>query len=339
MSRIVGIDLGTTNSLVAYVDGGVPKVIPDAEGRVLLPSIVAFTPDGVIVGEAARRQLARNPARTIYSVKRLMGKGYDDVKDELRHLPFEVLPSAGVVRIRVGDREVTPPEVSAHVLRALKSRAEAFLGEPAEKAVITVPAYFNDAQRQATKDAGRIAGLDVLRIVNEPTAASLAYGMERLAEGIIAVYDLGGGTFDISILRVKDGIFEVLATNGNTHLGGDDFDRTLVEWLLEDVEAAHGADLSKDPEAMQELRLGAEAAKCRLSFEERTSLTIPFETFTYRREITRADVEARIGPLVDATLGPCRMALKDAGLTADQVDEVVLVGGSTRLPLVRRRRV
>ena len=337
MSRIVGIDLGTTNSLVAYVDGGVPKVIPDAEGRVLLPSIVAFTGDGVIVGEAARRQLARNPARTIYSVKRLMGKGYDDVKDELRHLPFEVLPSAGVVRIRVGDREVTPPEVSAHVLRALKSRAEAFLGEPAEKAVITVPAYFNDAQRQATKDAGRIAGLDVLRIVNEPTAASLAYGLERLTEGIIAVYDLGGGTFDISILRVKDGIFEVLATNGNTHLGGDDFDRALVEWLLEDVEAGHGSDLSKDAEAVQELRLGAEAAKCRLSFEERTWLTIPFDGFTYRREITRDDVERRIGPLVDATRGPCRMALKDAGLTADQVDEVVLVGGSTRLPLVRRR--
>ena len=337
MSRIVGIDLGTTNSLVAYVDGGVPKVIPDAEGRVLLPSIVAFTGDGVIVGETARRQLARNPARTIYSVKRLMGKGYDDVKDELRHLPFEVLPSAEVVRIRVGDREVTPPEVSAHVLRALKSRAEAFLGEPAEKAVITVPAYFNDAQRQATKDAGRIAGLDVLRIVNEPTAASLAYGLERLAEGVIAVYDLGGGTFDISILRVKDGIFEVLATNGNTHLGGDDFDRALVEWLLEDVEAGHGSDLSKDAEAVQELRLGAEAAKCRLSFEERTWLTIPFDTFTYRREITRDDVERRIGPLVDATLGPCRMALKDAGITAGQVDEVVLVGGSTRLPLVRRR--
>ncbi len=337
MSRIVGIDLGTTNSLVAYVDGGVPKVIPDAEGRVLLPSIVAFTGDGVIVGEAARRQLARNPARTIYSVKRLMGKGYDDVKDELRHLPFEVLPSAEVVRIRVGDREVTPPEVSAHVLRALKSRAEAFLGEPAEKAVVTVPAYFNDAQRQATKDAGRIAGLDVLRIVNEPTAASLAYGLERLAEGVIAVYDLGGGTFDISILRVKDGIFEVLATNGNTHLGGDDFDRALVEWLLEDIEAGHGSDLSKDPEAVQELRLGAEAAKCRLSFEERTWLTIPFYTFTYRREITRDDVERRIGPLVDATLGPCRMALKDAGITAGQVDEVVLVGGSTRLPLVRRR--
>ncbi len=337
MSRIVGIDLGTTNSLVAYLDGGIPKVIPDGEGRMLLPSIVAFTRDGIIVGEAARRQLARNPARTIYSVKRLMGKGYGDVKDELTHLPYEVLPSAEVVRIKVDDRDVTPPEVSAYVLRALKSRAEAFFGEPVEKAVITVPAYFNDAQRQATKDAGRIAGLDVLRIVNEPTAASLAYGLQRLAQGIIAVYDLGGGTFDISILRVKDGIFEVLATNGNTHLGGDDFDRALVEWLLEDIKTVHVADLSKDPESMQELRLGAEAAKCRLSFEEWTPLTIPFDTFTYRKEITRAQVEQRIGPLVEATLGPCRMALKDSGITAAQVDEVVLVGGSTRVPLVRRR--
>ncbi len=222
-------------------------MIPDAEGRVLLPSVVAFTPDGVVVGEAARRQLARNPARTVYSVKRLMGKGYDDVKDELRHWPFEVVPSAEVVRIKVGEREVTPPEVSAYVLAALKSRAEAFFGEPVEKAVVTVPAYFNDAQRQATKDAGRIAGLDVVRIVNEPTAASLAYGLERLAEGIIAVYDLGGGTFDISILRVKDGIFEVLATNGNTHLGGDDFDRALVDWLVEDIETIHGAASLRGP--------------------------------------------------------------------------------------------
>jgi molecular chaperone DnaK len=337
MSRIVGIDLGTTNSLVAYLDGGIAKVIPDAEGRMLLPSVVAFTPDGVVVGEAARRQLARNPARTVYSVKRLMGKGYDDVKDELHHWPFEVLPSAEVVRIKAGEREVTPPEVSAHILAALKSRAETFFGETVEKAVVTVPAYFNDAQRQATKDAGRIAGLDVVRIVNEPTAASLAYGLERLAEGIIAVYDLGGGTFDISILRVKDGVFEVLATNGNTHLGGDDFDRALVEWLLEDIEAIHGARLAADPEAMQELRLGAEAAKCRLSFEEQTWLTIPFESFTYRREITRGDLEQRVGPLVEATLGPCRIALKDAGIAAPAVDEVVLVGGSTRMPLVRRR--
>src|SRR5499425_201767 len=256
MSRIVGIDLGTTNSLVAYVDaGGAPRVIPDAEGRKLLPSIVAYTPNGVVAGEAARRQLARNPGRTIYSVKRFMGRGWDDVRDEARHVPFTIVPSAEVVRIRIDDREVTPPEVSAHVLRALKQQAEQHLGETIEHAVITVPAYFNDAQRQATKDAGRIAGLEVLRIVNEPTAASLAYGLQRLAEGIIAVYDLGGGTFDVSILRVKDGIFEVLATNGNTHLGGDDFDRAIVEWLLGDIEARHGARLEGDAEAMQELRL------------------------------------------------------------------------------------
>jgi len=337
MSRIVGIDLGTTNSLVAYVEGGIPKVIPDAAGRALLPSIVGFTPAGVVVGEAARRQLARNAARTVYSVKRLMGRGYEDVRDELGHFPFEVVPSAEVVRIKVGDREVTPPEVSAHVLRALKARAEAFFGEPVEQAVVTVPAYFNDAQRQATKDAGRIAGLDVLRIVNEPTAASLAYGLGRLSQGTIVVYDLGGGTFDVSILRVHDGIFEVLATNGNTHLGGDDFDRVMVEWLLADVKAAHGADLAPDPEAMQELRLAAEAAKCRLSFDERTTLTIPFEAFTYRREIARTDLEGLIGPLVESTLGPCRRALADAGLDRAGVDEVVLVGGSTRIPLVRRR--
>jgi len=338
MSRIVGIDLGTTNSLVAYLDaGGVPRVIPDAEGRKLLPSIVAYTPNGIVVGEAARRQLARNPTRTVYSVKRFMGRGWEDVREEARHVPFEIVPSAEVVTIRAGDREVTPPEVSAQILRTLKLQAEAHLGEVVERAVITVPAYFNDAQRQATKDAGRIAGLDVLRIVNEPTAASLAYGLQRLAQGVIAVYDLGGGTFDISILRVKDGVFEVLATNGNTHLGGDDFDRAVVQWLLEDILAVHGADLSTDLEAMQELRLGAEAAKCRLSSEERTVLTIPFERFTYRRQIERAELEALIAPLVDSTLGPCRMALNDAGLEAGQIDEIVLVGGSTRVPLVRQR--
>jgi Fe-S protein assembly chaperone HscA len=337
MSRIVGIDLGTTNSLVAHVEGGIPRVIPDAEGRALLPSIVAWTGNGVVVGEAARRQLARNSARTVYSVKRLMGRGYDDVKDELARLPFEVTPQAEVVSIRIGDRAVTPPEVSAHVLRALKQRAEAHFGEPVEQAVITVPAYFNDAQRQATKDAGRIAGLEVLRIVNEPTAAALAYGLQKLSQGIIAVYDLGGGTFDISILRVKDGVFEVLATNGNTHLGGDDFDRAMVDWLLADVKTRHHVDLSGDAEALQEIRLGAEAAKCRLSFDERTVLTIPFEGFTYHRDISRAEVEALVESLVAATLGPCRQALADASLRADQVDEVVLVGGSTRMPLVQRR--
>jgi molecular chaperone DnaK len=337
MSRIVGIDLGTTNSLVAYVEGGVPRVIPDADGRALLPSIVAYTPGGVLVGDAARRQLVRNPARTIYSVKRLMGRGYEDVRGELTHLPFEVVPAAEVVRIRVGEREVTPPEVSAQILRALKQRAEAAFGEKVEQAVITVPAYFNDSQRQATKDAGRIAGLEVLRIVNEPTAASLAYGLQRLAQGTIAVYDLGGGTFDISILRVKDGVFEVLATNGDTHLGGDDFDRVLVDWLLEDIRTTQGVDLAGDAESRQELRLAAEAAKCRLSFEARTQLAIPFGDLVYRRDITREELEARLGSLVERTLGPCRLALRDAGLSPADVDEVVLVGGSTRVPLVRRQ--
>src|SRR5574341_896804 len=263
MSRIVGIDLGTTNSLVAYLDEetGLPKVIPDREGQALLPSVVAFTPDGVLVGASARRQLVRRPHATVYSVKRLMGRGYEDVKEELCYFPFRVLPCEGIVKIQAGQREVPPPEVSAIVLKALKERAEAHFGEPVEKAVVTVPAYFNDSQRQATKDAGRIAGLDVVRILNEPTAASLAYGLQRIREGVVAVYDLGGGTFDISILRVKDGVFEVLATNGNTHLGGDDFDRAMVRWLLEDIRAVHGADLSRDPEALQELRLGAEAAK------------------------------------------------------------------------------
>src|SRR5262245_28923370 len=339
MARIIGIDLGTTNSLVAYVDDrtGLPRIIPDAEGRRLLPSVVAFAPEGILVGESARRQLVRRPESTVYSVKRFMGRGYEDVKEELRYFPFTVRPAEGIVRLQVGDREVTPPEISAVILKALKERAEAHFGEPVEKAVITVPAYFNDSQRQATRDAGRIAGLDVVRIVNEPTAASLAYGLQKLHEGVIAVYDLGGGTFDISILRVHDGIFEVLSTNGDTHLGGDDFDRALVLRLLEDVRERHGAYLGQDAEAMQELRLAAEAAKIRLSGEERTRLTIPFDAFTYHREITRAEVEALIGPLVGRTLGPCRAALADAGLTAADIDHVVLVGGSTRVPLVRRR--
>jgi molecular chaperone DnaK len=346
VSRIVGIDLGTTNSLVAYVDEatGMPRIIPDAQGRPLLPSVVAFTPDGIVVGEAARRQLARRPADTVYSVKRLMGRGFDDVRDEARYLPFRILPGEGLVKLAVGGREVTPPEVSAAVLKALKERAERHFGEAVEKAVVTVPAYFNDAQRQATKDAGRIAGLDVVRIVNEPTAASLAYGLHRLSQGVIAVYDLGGGTFDVSILRVKDGVFEVLATNGDTHLGGDDFDRVLALWLLEDIAVRHHAelerdcvDLARDAEAMQELRLAAEAAKVRLSGEERTTLTIPFAGFTYRRDITRSELERLIEPLVARTLGPARRALADAGLQATDIDQVVLVGGSTRVPLVRRR--
>jgi Fe-S protein assembly chaperone HscA len=346
MSRIVGIDLGTTNSLVAFVDDrtGLPVVIADRDGHRLLPSIVSFTPGGLLVGEAARRQLARRPTDTVYSVKRLMGRGWEDVKDELRYLPFRVLPADGIVKLAVGGREVTPPEVSAIILKALKERAEAHFGEPIEKAVVTVPAYFNDSQRQATKDAGRIAGLDVVRIVNEPTAASLAYGLHRLGQGVIAVYDLGGGTFDISILRAKDGIFEVLATNGDTHLGGDDFDRVIMLWLLEDIQVRHcaelerdGLDLARDQEAMQELRLAAEAARFACRVEERTTLTLPFEGFTYRRDITRAELERLIERLVARTLGPCRQALTDAGLNPGDIDEVVLVGGSTRVPLVRKR--
>src|SRR5205823_4139252 len=259
---------------------------------------VSCAGEGVLVGAAARRQLVRRPQSTVYSIKRLMGRGYEDVKGELRYFPFKVLPSEGIVKIEIGSREVTPPEVSAIVLRSLKERAEAHFGEPIEKAVVTVPAYFDDSQRQATKDAGRIAGLDVVRILNEPTAAALAYGLQRLHEGVVAVYDLGGGTFDISILRVKDGVFEVLATNGNTHLGGDDFDQAIVLALLEDIRAKHRVDLGRDLEAMQELRLAAEAAKVRLSAEERTALTIPFDDFTYHREITRAELEALIGRLV-----------------------------------------
>ena len=345
MSRIVGIDLGTTNSLVAYIDErtGLARVIPDERGRVLLPSIVSFTPRGIVVGEDARRQLVHRPSATVYSVKRLMGRGYDEVRDELRYFPFAVRPAEGIVKLEVDGREVTPPEVSAVILRALKDRAETHFGEAIEKAVITVPAYFNDSQRQATRDAGRIAGLDVVRIVNEPTAASLAYGLHRLHEGVIAVYDLGGGTFDVSILRVRGGIFEVLATNGNTHLGGDDFDRVIMLWLLEDIQARHHDELDRqcanaiDHEVMQEVRLAAEAAKVRLSTVERTPLTLPFPDFTDHREVTRDQVERLITPLVEKTLGPCRAALRDAGLQPADIDAVVLVGGSTRVPLVRRR--
>jgi Fe-S protein assembly chaperone HscA len=346
MSRIVGIDLGTTNSLVAYVDErtGLPRVIPDERGRVLLPSIVSFTARGIVVGEDARRQLVHRPSATVYSVKRLMGRGYDDVRDELRYFPFAVRPAEGLVKLEVDGREVTPPEVSAVILRTLKERAATHFGEVIDKAVITVPAYFNDSQRQATRDAGRIAGLDVVRIVNEPTAAALAYGLHRLHQGLIAVYDLGGGTFDISVLRARDGIFEVLATNGDTHLGGDDFDRVIMLWLLEDIQARHHAELDRqctnlavDREAMQEVRLAAEAAKVRLSTVERTSLTLPFSDFTYHRDVARAEVERLITPLVEKTLGPCRAALRDAGLGPADIDAVVLVGGSTRVPLVRRR--
>src|SRR5574340_260555 len=287
MTRIVGIDLGTTNSLIAYMDGKTPTVFPGRNGRTMVPSVVAMTDNGLIVGDAAKEHLVRNPERTIYSVKRFMGKGLADVQGELAYFPYSLAEQGGVIRIKLGEKSYSPPQISAMILKELKQRAEAHLGESITKAVITVPAYFNDSQRQATKDAGMIAGLDVLRIINEPTAASLAYGLQQWTQGTIAVYDLGGGTFDISILKLKDGVFEVLATNGNTHLGGDDLDQALVDWIAADIRTRYGADVTGDAEAMQEIRLGAEAAKCRLSFDQRTVLSMPFERFTYHRDISR----------------------------------------------------
>jgi len=343
MSKVVGIDLGTTNSLVGYVRDGAPVVIRDGSGDALVPSIVTSAPDGTIfVGREAQRRLLIEANRTVYSVKRFMGKGVDDVRDEAKLLPFRVAGEAGgVVRIGLGEREFTPPEISAFILRELKRRAEEFFAAQGEfdpevdRAVITVPAYFNDAQRTATRDAGRIAGLEVLRIINEPTAASLAYGLDKRHTGLIAVYDFGGGTFDISILRVEDGVFQVLATNGDTHLGGDDIDMLLVEKVLLDLQSEHpsyvvsGASRTNiSPEQIQEIRKAVIQAKWDLSDHEHTQLL--------GKHITRAEFEAMIRPVVDRTLRPCLQALADAELDASQIDEVVLVGGSTRIPLVRR---
>src|SRR5712692_3436274 len=335
MSRVVGIDLGTTNSLVAYVKNGAPIVIRDREGDGLVPSVVSVSDEGpASVGREAERRLLTDATRTVYSVKRFMGKGFADVRDAARHFPFRVAGNA-VVKIGLGSRELTPPEISAFILRELKHRAEAHFAEQGDadsevdRAVITVPAYFNDAQRTATRDAGRIAGLDVVRIVNEPTAASLAYGLDKRHAGVIAVYDLGGGTFDISILRVEDGVFQVLSTNGDTHLGGDDIDRLLVERVLRDSAVASGGSrTSPSPEALQEIRKAVIQAKHDLSEREETDVN--------GTRVTRAELESLIRPIVDRTLGPCRQALADAGLETSQINEVVLVGGSTRIPLVRR---
>jgi len=357
MSKVVGIDLGTTNSLVAYVKDGVPTIIRDARGDGLVPSVVSVAEDGKIhVGREAQRRLLTDARRTAYSVKRFMGKGREDVQHEAEHFPFRVSGEAGgVVRIGLGDREFTPPEISAFVLRELKHRAEAFFAEQGEfdnevdRAVITVPAYFNDAQRTATRDAGRIAGLEVLRIINEPTAASLAYGLDKRRTGIIAVYDLGGGTFDISILKVEDGVFQVLSTNGDTHLGGDDIDVLLMDRVLADIRSgshlAPGSDASiaqPTPELVQEIRKAVIQAKWDLSDRDETDIVVSLAAnaagtaVPYQRHITRAEFERIIQPIVDRTLPPCRQALDDAGLELTQVDEVVLVGGSTRIPLVRR---
>jgi molecular chaperone DnaK len=339
MARIVGIDLGTTNSLVAYMDQGTPRVIAGRHGRTMVPSVVAMTDNGLIVGDPAKEHLTRNPERTIYSVKRFMGKGLADVQGELAYFPYQLTEQGGVIRIKVGEKTYSPPQISAMILKELKHRAEAHLGESITKAVITVPAYFNDSQRQATKDAGMIAGLEVLRIINEPTAASLAYGLQKRTQGTIAVYDLGGGTFDISILKLKNGIFEVLATNGDTHLGGDDFDHRVADFFVKDIRVQQGVDFTTYPDHMQAVRLEAEQAKIRLSDEFKTTVTLELpggkERFT--REVTRDQLESLTMDLVERTLAPCRQALKDAGLTPNDIDEVILVGGSTRMPLVRQR--
>jgi Fe-S protein assembly chaperone HscA len=336
-SRIVGIDLGTTNSLVAHMAASRPEVIPGADGSGIVPSVVSYTEQGeFVVGQAAREMLVTAPERTVYSVKRLMGRGVADVAAELALFPFRIAAgSEAVIRLELGGRSFTPPEISAAILRQLKNNAEAFLGEPVTQAVITVPAYFNDAQRQATKDAGRIAGLDVLRLVNEPTAAALAYGLDKRQEGIIAVFDLGGGTFDISILKLHEGIFEVLATNGDTHLGGDDIDNLLQRIALEDIQSEWREDLSTTPEAVQLLRRAVIAAKESLSFLPAARVELDFRGRRYQRELGRELFEQLITPIVDRTLAPCRECIRDAGVTVEQIDEVVLVGGSTRIPLVR----
>jgi molecular chaperone DnaK len=334
---IAGIDLGTTNSLVAYLDTTRPRIIADADGERIVPSIVAVGEDGeVVAGREARKVLLSRPERAVYSVKRLMGKGVADVQEELKLFPFRVAEgSESVIRIALGERVMTPPEVSAQVLKKLKQVAEAHFGQPVTKAVITVPAYFNDAQRQATKDAGRIAGLEVLRLVNEPTAASLAYGLDKRKQGIVAVYDLGGGTFDISILKLHDGIFEVLATNGDTHLGGDDIDNLLIRIALEDLASEWGEDLSRDAVGVQLLRRAVIEAKHRLSSELETTIGFEYRGRQYNRVLERALFDRLIAPIVERTLEPCRQAVEDAKIDVREIDEVVLVGGSTRIPLIR----
>jgi Fe-S protein assembly chaperone HscA len=336
----VGIDLGTTNSLVAFMEGDTPVVIPGEDGSKLLPSVVALGPgDEVVVGNAARPILIETAERAIYSVKRLMGRGAADVQDELRFFPFRLADQAeqqGTLRIKLGDKTFTPPEISAMILRQLKRNAERYFGAQITQAVITVPAYFNDAQRQATKDAGRIAGLDVLRLVNEPTAAALAYGLDKKRDGLVAVYDLGGGTFDISILKLHEGIFEVVATNGDTHLGGDDIDNLLIAIALDDIAGDMGQDLRRNGEAVQAIRQAVIDAKIALSAADRAKIDVELPGGQrYQREITHEQFEQLIAPVIERTIAPCKQAMKDAGLAPEQIEEVVLVGGSTRIPRVR----
>ena len=343
MGKIIGIDLGTTNSCVAVMEGGKPVVIPNSEGARTTPSVVAFTKNGeILVGQVAKRQAITNPTNTVYSIKRFMGRRFDEVGSEIKLVPYRVSRGTGdLAMVNAGGKQYTPPEISAMILQKMKQTAEDYLGEKVTEAVITVPAYFNDSQRQATKDAGRIAGLDVKRIINEPTAASLAYGLDKQKDEKIAVYDLGGGTFDISILEIGDGVFEVRATNGDTHLGGDDFDKRVIDWIVADFKKQEGIDLSRDPMAMQRLKEAAEKAKCELSTTVETQVNLPFITADSNGPkhlaltLTRAKLEQLMDDLIQRTVEPCKKALADAKLDVSQIEEVVLVGGMTRVPKVQ----
>tara|TARA_R110002012_G_scaffold140927_4_gene298676 strand:- start:6532 stop:8397 length:1866 start_codon:yes stop_codon:yes gene_type:complete len=342
MGKIIGIDLGTTNSCVAVIEGNEPKVMVNSEGKRTTPSIVAYKEGDRSVGEPAKRQMVTNPEKTIYSVKRFIGSKFSEVKNETKKVAYKTKNVKGSVRIVIGDKNYTPQEVSAVVLQNIKRTAEEYLGTKVSGAVVTVPAYFNDAQRQATKEAGEIAGLEIKRIVNEPTAAALAYGMDKKNKDMtIAVYDLGGGTFDVSILELGDGVFEVKSTNGDTHLGGDNFDEVIIDWLVKEAKSEFNMDLSKDPQALQRLREGAEKAKVELSSSSQTEINLPYITADQTgpkhlvKKLTRSDFNRLTSSLVQKTLEPCKKALKDAGLTAKDIDEVILVGGSTRIPAVQ----
>ena len=344
MAKVLGIDLGTTNSCMAVMEGGQPTVVPNAEGGRTTPSIVAFTKSGErLVGSAAKRQAVTNPKNTVFSIKRFMGRKYDEMSVEIKRMPYEVVRAAnGDAHVKIGDKTYSPPEISSMILQKMKADAEAFLGETITQAVITVPAYFNDSQRQATKDAGRIAGLEVLRIINEPTASSLAYGLDKKKEEKVAVYDLGGGTFDISVLEIGDGVFEVKATNGDTHLGGDDFDQRVMDWLVAEFKKEQGIDLSKDAMALQRLKEAAEKAKCELSSSQSTDINLPFITADASGPkhlnvvLSRAKLEQLVGDLIDRSMAPVENCLRDSGFSKDKIDEVILVGGMTRMPRVQQ---
>jgi molecular chaperone DnaK len=343
MAKVIGIDLGTTNSVVAVVEGGDPAVIANQEGSRLTPSVVAYTKEGeTLVGQVAKRQAITNPENTVFSIKRFMGRRYDEVLQEIKLVPYKVVKAQnGDARVEIRGKIYSPPEISALVLRKLKEAAEAYLGEKVTQAVITVPAYFNDSQRQATKDAGAVAGLEVLRIVNEPTAAALAYGLDKKKDETVAVYDLGGGTFDISILEIGEGVVEVKATNGDTHLGGDDFDQRIIDWIADEFKRENGIDLRKDRMALQRLKEGAEKAKCELSTTVQTEINLPFITADATGPkhlvltLTRAKLESLVAELIERSLTPCRECMRQAGVTPSDIDEVILVGGQTRMPKVQ----